>query len=82
MPDCIPCTPCWRSLAMAYRHRTMNARLTLFNLALFLVIVVCKIIINYTVLKACNGSWCGNPKQFLFLWCEVYMECTLDRMPF
>ena len=74
---------------MAYRHRTMKllvlgvmARLTLFNLALFLVIVVCKIIINYTVLKACNGSWCGNPKQFLFLCCEVYMECTLDRMPF
>ena len=74
---------------MVYQHRTMKllvlgvmARLTLFNLAFFLVIVVCKIIINYSVLKACNGSWCGNPKQFLYLWCEVYMECTLDRMPF
>ena len=59
-PDCIPCLHA-RDLSKVLGVSAQNsevsstwrdmARLTLFNLALFLVILVSKIIINYTVLN-------------------------------
>ena len=59
-PDCIPCLHA-RDLSKVLGVSAQNSevsstwrdmtRLTLFNLALFLVILVSKIIINYTVLN-------------------------------
>ena len=51
-----------------------TGNLWFLNLVLSLVILVSKIIIMYTILNVCNGSWRSDLKQIRR---EVYMECTL-----